>query len=237
MLILKLITSKTMKKILAQLKIKWPEYLLEILVIIIGIIGAFMLNSWHEGRQERNFEVKMLNELHNSIQQNIDYLDLAIQRSDEAKVSCNLILEYFDNGNAYHDSLDLHFSRSLFWFHPSINNNAYESLKSYGLHIISNDSIRENLGQIYEWKFIERLSIRQEEYFYGTVSPLLSDWFESYEYIGEMKPQNFDALKSSAKYRHILKTMIYNREMQIGYFEKIRGDRLHLAEMIENDLM
>lgn len=226
-----------MKNILETLKTKWAEYLLEIIVIIIGIIGAFMLNSWHEGRKERNFEHKVLTELHSSLQSNIDYLDLAIERSDEAWKSCELILSYFEDDLPYSNSLDHHFSRSLFWFHPSINSNAYESLKSYGLHLITNDSIRKNLTDIYEWKFIERLSLRQEEYFYSSVSPLLKNWFESYEFIGEMKPQDFNMLKNSAEYKHILRTMIYNRKMQIQYFESIRQDRINLAEMINKELL
>jgi len=225
-----------MKKIIKTLRKKWAEYLLEILVIVIGIISAFMLNSWHEGRKEGQLEQKMLVELCASLQNSIIYLDRAILRNDSAEKSCQLILDYFDSGLAYSDSLDRHFSNSLFWLHPSLTNNAYESLKSYGLHLISNDSIRNGLGDIYEWSFIERYSLRQDEYFFGTVAPLLTDWFESHDYFGKMKPLNYDELRRSAKYRHILKTMISNRRGQSRIFNVIRQDRINMSMMIKTEL-
>lgn len=225
-----------MKKILETLKRKWAEYLLEIFVIIIGIISAFLLNSWNESRKEKNFERQVLKEVYASIQNNIFHLDLAIEHNQEALLSCNLILDYFQDELTYHDSLDRHFSMALVWNYPTLNNNAYESLKSFGLHLISNDSIRKFLGDIYEWKLIERISIRQEEYFYNTVSPMLSDWFESYTWFGEMKPLNYQDLRKSTKYKHVLNTLISNRKTQIFLFRRIHQDRVKLADMITNEL-
>jgi hypothetical protein len=42
-----------MKKILETIKRKWAEYLLETFVIIIGILGAFMLDEWRENRNNQ----------------------------------------------------------------------------------------------------------------------------------------------------------------------------------------
>lgn len=52
-----------MKRIHSTLKENWPEYILEIMVITIGILGAFALNNWNEGNKSEKEEKAILVQL------------------------------------------------------------------------------------------------------------------------------------------------------------------------------
>ena len=68
-----------MKRIFTTLKEKWPEYILEILVITIGILGAYSLNSWNEQRKLRQDERKIISQLIDEYEANLQQLDPKIQ--------------------------------------------------------------------------------------------------------------------------------------------------------------
>ena len=52
-----------MNKILQHLQSEWYKYILEILVITFGILGAFALNNWHEGRKDKRLLVNHLTKI------------------------------------------------------------------------------------------------------------------------------------------------------------------------------
>ncbi len=208
----------------------------EIALVVIGILIALQINNWNELNKEAEFELKVLKEIDVGLNREINQLKNGIRWNDQAIFSCNTILNHMKQGLPYNDSLDRHFSYSLQWWYPTLTNNAYESLKTHGLHLIKNDSIRDALGSIYEYKYPEVLSNRQDEYFFNTVSPLITDLFDSNEFRGNMKPYDYDRLRTSLEYAHILRTLISNRNWQNGTFKEWLRIRKNLSAMITVEL-
>ncbi len=67
-----------MKKILETLKQRWAEYLIEIIVIMIGILGAFTLNNWNELKKVNEKEQKILTSLFQDFKLNLQNLDSSL---------------------------------------------------------------------------------------------------------------------------------------------------------------
>ena len=72
---MEVVIDQTMKKILETLRLKWTEYLLEIFVIVIGILGAYSLNSWNETRKSEIRKDQLLRSLKIEFQYNLNALN------------------------------------------------------------------------------------------------------------------------------------------------------------------
>lgn len=84
-----------MKRIFTLLKEKWPEFLLEILAIILGILGAYALNNWNEQTKERALEKEYLVRLVEDLAKDTTNITMEIRlarlRLDEARAIYGII--------------------------------------------------------------------------------------------------------------------------------------------------
>ena len=218
---------------------KFGRYVLyavgEIVLVVIGILIAFSISNWSEGRKARKLEEKMLSDIRSALKNNFFQVDLAMGCCRSGASSAKLILDHLKEDKPYHDSLDVHFSTAIQWCTPTLRNAGYESLKSKGLSVVTNDSIRVYLD-IYNNDWLDQLAQRQEDYFYGTASPVLVNLFDKVAMRSSMEPFDYETLKESKEFLSILKTSIAYREDQIFWYRLWRSHYENIEKLISEEL-
>jgi hypothetical protein len=144
-----------MKKILETLKRKWAEYLIEIIVIVIGILGAYALNNWNEDRKNNNTEIKILNELRNDLESNYYEISNIKKRTIVELKRTDSLIYFVSNGTLdveNHANLFDHLDQNVIGIFNN-SNSTYRYIASKGIEIISNDSLRISISYIYERRF------------------------------------------------------------------------------------
>ncbi len=207
-----------MKKVLETLQEKWADYLLEIIVITLGILGAFALNSWNEDRKVLKKEISILEDLVQGLKQDLHIINYNIDKHELAKNSCEVILKVIEEDAEYTDSLATHFASIHYYTVSNFEQPAYESLKSIGFEIISNKELRFKLIDLYAGWFTimdENQKLLTEDIFSikRTFNQDHFDRFYLFEssvesfYAGRMIPSDFSKLKKDHQFKYHLKSL------------------------------
>jgi len=141
----------------------WKKNGFEFLSIFIAVISAFALNNWNDNRRDARSENKILTEISNGLEKDLDDIKLNVSGHQYGIYACNYFRKAIAGKYIKTDSLMFHY-RNLTRDFVSIQNTAgYETLKSKGLELISNDSLRLKIISLYEYDY-NTLRKLEEEY-------------------------------------------------------------------------
>lgn len=171
--------TKFFKRIRGRLLIenKFTRYLLyaigEIILVVIGILIALQINNWNNLQQRKNLEKVLLFEVKGEVDKVYQDAISDLKLLQFGQRSHGRILKYFQNDLKYADSMSLDFYWLLRDEYIYPKETVYSKIKQEGIDIISNDSIKKTLQQLYESDF-PRLTVNNTYY------PNLEMFFSAY---------------------------------------------------------
>lgn len=221
------------------------RFAFEFLSIFIAVISAFALNNWNDDRRDRHTERKLLSEIENGLVK--DKLDIEINAGGHHAgiQACDYWQQVIENQPVADDSIYyklLNLTRDFI----SIQNRAgYESLKSKGLELIRNDSLRVKIITFYEYDFAT-LKALEEEYdemqfhrnYFKDLNTLVSSFMtfdERGNLTGMVRPVELTKKEKNLLLLDLWKIRV-NRYYALAYYREVNQKIDGLIEQIRSEL-
>lgn len=193
-----------MKRVIEHLRENGLKYGFETLVITAGILLAFGLNNWNEGKKTKQLEIDMIRSLISTTEANLrDEVGTGQGELDIAK-SAKILQEVIDNDLHYHDSLAKHFGLIGGYHDLWIDYSAFEMLKNSNYVLISSDSLREQVRSYYSVALPAAETIQEMRQ--RRVKDMFKlEWIKSFE---PFELTNFEELKKDQMFNLLISYQI-----------------------------
>lgn len=140
----------------------WKTYAFEFLSIFIAVISAFALNNWNDNRKDNKAEEKILVEIRNGLKKDIEDLQTNVEGHKQGIRACQFWRSVIDDESIRQDSLQLKYIQLTRDFTSLQNISGYQTLKSRGLELVDNDSLRSDLISLYEYDYYTLRELEEE---------------------------------------------------------------------------
>jgi len=203
----------------------------EIVLVVIGILIALQINTWNENRKERFIEQKILQSLNNDLETDIANIKSMISNDSTLnQTNIKLIKLLKDTHTEYDSSFSKMFGNINRYdlFYPQ--KMGYEALKSKGLEILRNDSLKSQIVNLYDFQYAlmaESMDLKKQLYldtnliFNEQLQTVVNDTSTNIGFAFIKTPNDFKALKINNNFMgnltHItveqFNFLIYDREI------------------------
>jgi hypothetical protein len=201
----------------------------ELILIVAGIYIALQLDDWKNARDRHHAEIEILDEIAAGFEKDIGDLKFNISLHESAIRSGNKVIQHFENNLPYSDSLSIHFATILWYSRLTANDGPFENLKSKGLDLVTNDTLRSSITSMYDIMY-EALRQFEEDTFLpdSYILSVCATRFDKTEiYIplpnrdfaaGRMVPYDYEKLRQDPDYVHVVKSLVSKNNFLVNYF-------------------
>ncbi|MFD2907418.1 DUF6090 family protein [Flavobacterium ardleyense] len=239
------------------------KYLIEIVIIVIGVLIAFYLTNWGKEIEKEKTEKEIISQIYFELSDNLVDLKNDIEIHRNALKSQLKIQDYLDNEEISSDSLmmDFYWASKDEYIFP--NTSAFDNLKNTGISIIKNDSLRNLITLVYNNYFPR---ITKENSMHPDISNYVNPYYKKnfkinrnqdikYDlYLGDSLkityPRNFgggikqiigyiptnqEELHKDEEFRFLISEILWFRLYKINYYQISITNVQNIMKLIENE--
>lgn len=226
-------------------KTNWKKLGFEFLSIFIAVISAFALNNWNENRRDSEAANKILAEISNGLEKDIEDVRVNKKGHEAGILACKFWRQIFERQEVGLDSLPMHYSNLTRDYISIQNISGYESLKSKGLELIEDDSLRFEIITLYEYdysilkKFEEEYNEMQyQESYFEEINKKIAPNFE-FDQKGDIIGIKLPLIINEAE-KNILLSYLWkiqgNRNFILRFYSKTEEKLIQLRKKIKKNL-
>lgn len=228
-----------------MIKQNWKKYLFEFLSIFIAVIAAFALTNWNDNRRDNRAAIKILMEISNGLEKDIEDININVGGHKNGIEACKFWRRVILNEPVPSDSLNQYYLRLTRDFFSAQNVSGYETLKSKGLELVKNDTLRFNIISLYEYDYSTLKTLEENYYemqfqenYFKEINNFIAPYFE-FDEKGNIVKIN-TPLKLKREEKNILLTYLWkiqvNRNFILQYYSGMESKITELKEQIEQAL-
>jgi len=186
----------------------WRYAVGEILLIVAGVSIALAATSWYEQRLNRQGEIQILEQLHETLSGDLQEIEKTWEITRNRERDIESLLSYLESPSSDKPDITPNFQALFGWRTVRLTKAPFEALKSESYNAISNDELRYKLIAFYEDHFarLEHNSLLDRNLAIERIQPYFFENFvlnigtDSDVDLGaqEWTPKDFDRMKSDA---------------------------------------
>lgn len=223
---------------------KWKGYIYELILIFISAGFGFFLSEWSSKEDERLTENKILTEIRNGIRSDLKDFESNVYGHKLSLKGISNFRKWMEHKPIAKDSMGIYYYVLLRDYIPLINRLGYESLTEIGLHTITNDSLRSQIINLYEYhyKIADKLEndlqeTKDYDNFYHSVNAILNPYFEYDERgrIVSIAPNNFSEREKKEMLSYLWRVE-NNKKFKVSQYNIIIEEMKKLEKNITEEL-
>ncbi len=125
----------------------------EVALVVIGILIALQINNWNEWRKERIIEIELLKTIESDLKSTLSDVTNDFENHLKSQKSAIQFKRFLLGEEMSEDSIIFHFDALMQDRHFFPKTIGYESLKSSDMTLVSDDSLRLIITELYEITF------------------------------------------------------------------------------------